>query len=55
MQQISNDLKKAIKDLYKNLNIGFVEVNGDNEGYNSIIKMVLEHLEFMKKEPGINE
>lgn len=51
----SDQISLRIKDLYKNLNIGFIEVNGDNEGYDSIIKMVLEHLDFIKKEPYINE
>jgi hypothetical protein len=51
----SDQISLRIKDLYKNLNIGFIEVNGDNEGYDSIIKMVLEHLDFIKKESYINE
>lgn len=51
----SDQLSIAIKDLYNRLNIGFTEINGDNEGYNTAVKAVLECLDFMKKESCANE
>ncbi len=51
----SDQLSIAIKDLYNRLNIGFVEINGDNDGYAFAVKEVLEYLDFMKKEPCTND
>jgi adenylate kinase family enzyme len=51
----SDQLSLCIKDLYKNLNIGYIEINGDNEGYSKAIQLVLEHLDFIKKEGAIDE
>jgi deoxyadenosine/deoxycytidine kinase len=51
----SDQISFRIKDLYKNLNIGYTEINGDTEGYTKAVQDVLEYLEFMKKEPIINE
>lgn len=51
----SDQISLRIKDLYKNLNIGYTEINGDNEGYAKAVQEVLEYLEFIKKEPVINE
>ena len=51
----SDQLSIAIKDLYNRLNICFVEINGDNDGYAFAVKEVLEYLDFMKKEPCIND
>ena len=47
----SDQLSVVIKNLYNNLNIGYIEINGDDAGYAAAIKMVLEHLEFMKMTP----
>ena len=51
----SDQLSSAIKDLYNQLNIGFVEINGDNEGYAFAVKEVLKYLDFMEKEPCTND
>ena len=51
----SDQLSIVIKDLYNRLNIDFTEINGDNEGYNTAVKTVLECLDFMKKESCANE
>lgn len=51
----SDQLSIAIKDLYNRLNIGFIEINGDNDGYAFAVKEVLEYLDFMKKEPCTND
>jgi hypothetical protein len=51
----SDQLSLRIKDLYKNLNIGYTEINGDNEGYSKAIQLVLEHLDFIKKEGAVDE
>ena len=42
----SDQLSLVIKNLYHNLNIGYIEINGDNEGYISAVKMVVDHLNF---------
>lgn len=47
----SDQLSLVIKNLYHNLNIGYVEINGDNEGYMSAVKMVVEHLNFLNTDP----
>lgn len=46
----SDKLSGVIKNLYHNLNIGYIEINGDNEGYTTAVKMVLEHLDFIKND-----
>ena len=51
----SDQLSIAIKTLYNNLNIPYTEINGDNTGYEFVVKEVLDYLEFIKKEPVINE
>ena len=51
----SDQLSLRIKALYKDLNIGYVEINGDNEGYAFAVKEVLAYLDFMKKESANNE
>jgi hypothetical protein len=51
----SDQLSIVIKNLYNNNNIGFIEINGDAEGYNTAIKLILEHLDFMSKESEVNE
>jgi adenylate kinase family enzyme len=51
----SDQLSVRIKDLYKNLNISYTEINGDNEGYAWAVEQVLEYLDFIKKEPVVNE
>lgn len=48
----SDQIGLRIKDLYKDLNIGYVEINGDNEGYAFAVKEVLEYLN--DKEYNIN-
>lgn len=50
----SDQLSLRIKALYKDLNIGYVEINGDNEGYAFAVKEVLAYLNFMKKESNTN-
>lgn len=50
----SDQISLRIKDLYKNLTIGYTEINGDNEGYTKAVQEVLNHLEFMKKESVVN-
>jgi hypothetical protein len=37
------------------LNIDYIEINGDNEGYAKAVQDVLDYLDFMKKEPVVNE
>ena len=54
-EEESNQISLRIKDLYKNLNIGYIEINGNDEGYDKAVKLVLEHLEFIKKEPVSDE
>lgn len=51
----SDQLSTRIKDLYKNLNIGYTEINGDNEGYVKAVQEVLDYLKFMEKETTVNE
>ena len=51
----SDQLSLRIKDLYKNLNIGYIEINGDNKGYAYAVEEVLAYLDFMKKESNIKE
>lgn len=51
----SDQLNIRIKELYQNLNIGYMEINGDNEGYAKAVQDVLDYLEFMKKEAAVNE
>ena len=51
----SDQLSLRIKALYKDLNIGYVEINGDNEGYAYAVKEVIAYLDFMKKESIIDE
>jgi hypothetical protein len=45
----SDQLSIAIKNLYNRLNIGFVEINGDNAGYDLAVKEVLKYLEITKE------
>lgn len=51
----SDQLSTTIKNLYNNLNIPYTEINGDTAGYELVVKEVLDYLEFIKKEPAINE
>ena len=49
-------MRKKIKDMYKdNDNIPYTEINGDTAGYEFVVKEVLDYLEFIKKEPVIDE
>lgn len=51
----SGQISLRIKDLYKNLNISYTEINGDSEGYAFAVKEVLSYLDFMKKGLSIKE
>ena len=46
----SDQLSIAIKELYNKHNIDFIEINGDNAGYDSAILEVLTHIDLMRKE-----
>ncbi len=46
----SDQLSIAIKELYNKHNINFIEINGDNAGYDSAILEVLTHIDLMRKE-----
>lgn len=50
----SDQLSVVIKNLYHNLNIGYIEINGDNEGYAKAVQDVLDYLEFIKKESVVS-
>lgn len=51
----SDQISIRIKDLYRNLGIGFTEINGDDEGYAYAVGAVLDYLEFTKKGPVVYE
>lgn len=51
----SDQISTMIKDLYKRLNIGYTEINGNTAGYEYAVKSVLEYLDFIKKEPCKDE
>ena len=43
-EEESNAISEEIKELYKSLNISYTEINGDAEGYSSIVDAVLDKL-----------
>ena len=46
----SDQLSPLIKNLYDNiLNIGYVEIDGNDEGYAKAVNMVLDHLHTMRE------
>lgn len=46
----SDQLGPLIKNLYDNiLNIGYVEIDGNDEGYAKAVNMVLDHLRMMRE------
>jgi hypothetical protein len=45
----SDQLSVAIKELYESLNIGYIEINGDNAGYDFAVSQVLDYIECMKE------
>lgn len=51
----SDQISARIKDLYKDLGIGYTEINGDDEGYSYAVNAVLDYLEFIKKGPVVYE
>lgn len=40
----SNEISIRIKELYKDLNIPYIEVNGDSEGYSEIVSFIINKL-----------
>ena len=45
----SDRISTQIKDLYNDLHISFVEINGDNEGYTHVVDIVLSYLKLAEK------
>jgi adenylate kinase family enzyme len=41
----SNAISEEIKELYKNLNISYTEINGDTEGYEKVINLICKKLD----------
>lgn len=41
----SDAISKEIKELYKNLNISYTEINGDTEGYEKVINLICKKLD----------
>lgn len=41
----SNAISEEIKELYKNLNISYTEINGDIEGYEKVINLICKKLD----------
>lgn len=54
-EEESDQLSIRIKNLYKNLNIGYTEIDGNDEGYARAIQGVLNYINFIKKESVVNE
>lgn len=51
----SDQLSIQIKNLWNNLGLDYLEINGDNEGYAKAFQEVMKYLELTKEERGINE
>jgi adenylate kinase family enzyme len=49
----SDQISTRIKDLYRYLNIGYTEINGDTEGYEKAVQFVLDYLSFIEQEPEV--
>lgn len=43
-EERSNEISIRIKELYKDLNIPYIEVNGDSEGYSEIVSFIINKL-----------
>jgi adenylate kinase family enzyme len=41
----SDAISEEIKELYKNLNISYTEINGDTEGYEKVINLICKKLD----------
>lgn len=41
----SNAISEEIKELYKNLNISYTEINGDTEGYEKVVDLICKKLD----------
>jgi adenylate kinase family enzyme len=54
-EEESDQLSVLIKNLYKNNNISFIEINGDTEGYTKAVQEVLDYIKFIKEENTVNE
>ena len=51
----SDQLSATIKNLYHNLNIGYLEINGDDEGYAFAVQEVFDYLKMRNAEPARSE
>lgn len=51
----SDQISLRIKDLYKSLNISYMEINGDNDGYTEAVQCVLEYLKLAKEEGVVDD